>query len=250
MLESRIIPVLGILGKGLYKTKCFEHPKYVGDPLNAVHVFNEKGVNELFVSSFRCSLDHEPIPHGLLKELAGEAFFPLGYSGGLNNIAECVKIISYGFEKVCLNSAAFTDPELISDIAKELGSSSVVVSIDIRKDPATGDYRVFTHSGTRDTGLTLEQAAMQSINAGAGELLIHHIDLDGTYSGYDFNAVQLLKDKVNVPVIILGGAREMSDIAEAKKANIQGIAASSIFVFYGKLKSVLINYPENSLTKC
>lgn len=248
MLTCRIIPVLGIMGNGLYKTVGFSDPKYVGDPLNAVHVFNEKGVNELFITAFRCSVAGSPIPHRLLKELAGEAFFPLGYGGGLDNVRDCARIISYGYEKVCLNSAAFARPELVGEVAKELGCSSVVVSLDVRLHQATGTFRVYTHSGTRDTGLTLQQAARQAVDAGAGELLIHHIDRDGTYQGYDLSAVSKVASLVNVPLVVLGGAAGPSDLERAKAMGIQGIAASSMFVFYGRLRAVLINYPETDLT--
>ncbi|MCF8257310.1 MAG: imidazole glycerol phosphate synthase subunit HisF [Flavobacteriales bacterium] len=247
MLESRIIPVLGIMGNGLYKTVRFSDPAYVGDPLNAVHIFNEKGVNELFVMAFRSSLNHEPVPHRLLRELAEEAFFPLGYGGGLNSVADCAHVISYGYEKVSLNSAAFTNPTLVNEVAKELGCSSVVVSLDVRKDVQTGAYRVYTHSGTIDTGLTIEQAARQSVDSGAGELLVHLIDHDGTYQGYDLEAVETIMHHVTVPIIVLGGASGQEDLVRAKNMGIQGIAASSMFVYYGKLRAVLINYPDRAV---
>lgn len=247
MLDSRIIPVLGIMGNGLYKTVRFTDPAYVGDPLNAVRIFNEKGVNELFVMAFRCSLNHEPVPHRLLQELAEEAFVPLGYGGGLKNVADCVRVISYGYEKVSLNSAAFTNPSLVSEVAKELGSSSVVVSLDARKDALTGSYKIFTHSGTIDTGLTIEQAARQAVDSGAGELLVHVIDRDGTYQGYDLEAVEAIVHNVNVPIIILGGASGREDLVRAKNMGIQGIAASSMFVYYGRLRAVLINYPDRAV---
>jgi imidazole glycerol-phosphate synthase subunit HisF len=247
MLENRIIPVLGIMGNGVYKTVRFAEPSYVGDPINAVRIFNEKGVNELFVMAFRISLNCEPVPHRLLQEIAEEAFFPLGYGGGLNNVAECARVISYGYEKISLNSSAFNDPTLINEVAKELGSSSVVVSLDVRKDHHTGQYKVFTHSGTIDTGLTIEQAARRSVDSGAGELLVHLIDRDGTYQGYDLDAVAAIINEVNVPIIVLGGASGREDLVRAKNMGIQGIAASSMFVYYGKLKAVLINYPDRKV---
>ncbi len=244
MIESRVIPVLGLMRNGLYKTVSFDAPSYVGDPLNAVHIFNEKRVNEMFVMGFRNTVNSEAVPFRLLKELASEAFFPLGYGGGLKSLGDCSKVISLGFEKVCFNTAAFTDPDLIGDVARELGCSSVVVSLDVRLDRKTNRYMVYTHSGTRSTGIWIEDAAVHAVNCGAGELLIHHIDRDGTYEGYDFNATGCIQELVQVPLIILGGAAGLNDIEKAKEHGIQGIAASSLFVYYGRLRAVLINYPE------
>lgn len=225
------------------KTVHFKNPKYVGDPINAVRIFNEKEVDELVL------LDIGATPAGRspnLKEIAhvaGECFMPLAYGGGIRDLEQIKLILNLGVEKVILNSAACANPDLIAQAAREVGSQSVVVSIDVKKT-LLGKYRVHTHSGRRSTGLDPVDFARLMETKGAGELIIHSIDRDGTLQGYDLELVQRVAQAVNVPVVACGGAGRLEHLAAAVKAGAAAVAAGSLFVFYGKHRAVLINYPS------
>lgn len=245
-MNHRVIPVLGLYNGGLYKTKGFVHPRYVGDPINAVRVFNEKQVNELVVCGFRNSLEGHPPDLVLLKEIASEAFMPLAYIGGLNHMHQVQQLVSMGYEKLGFLTAAFLQPELVKESVNTIGSSSVIGCLDIRKNNPKGELSAYIRSGKEALNMSVEKALDHLQSLGVGEILINHIDRDGTQEGYDTKLIEYVRPLVGVPLIYLGGAKSEQDMKEAAAIGVEGLAASSRFVFYGKHQAVLINYPNTS----
>ncbi len=244
--KSRIIPVLGLYRHGLYKTKQFEQPRYVGDPLNAVKVFNEKQVNELLICGFRNTLEQVPPDFEMLQQIAREAFMPMGYGGGITTLAQVQRIIGMGFEKVVFNSSFFSHPQLVEQAAASIGSSSVVVSLDYKEK--AGKRILTSHSGTQPVAMELAEALHRAKELGVGEIMLQSVSRDGMYAGYDLPVLSQVPEALALPVMICGGASSVKDLQDAAQAGISGIVAGSLFVFYGKLKAVLINYPEQSIS--
>ena len=240
--EMRRIPVLGIFDGGLWKTKGFQAPIYVGDPINALRVFNEKEADEILLMGFRQTLHGRGLPRQMLSNLAGEAQMPLGYGGGIAHLDEVKWLMDTGFEKVVFNTALGIQPALIEGSAALMGSSSVVVSLDYRRN-AAGVRTCFTHSGTVPLGMDLSEAAVFAGGLGAGELVVHYIEGDGLYTGYDSSALDLLATTTDLPLVLAGGCRGNLDFSDESLAAASGLAASSCFVFYGRHKAVLIHYP-------
>lgn len=247
MLRPRIIPSLLVTRKGLYKTVRFGNPKYVGDPINAVKIFNEKEVDELTVFDIGASRHGTEPDYGLIQNLAVECRMPLCYGGGIKSLEQAVRVIKMGVEKVSLSSAAIENPALVTRIARYIGSQSVVVVLDVRRGCAAGSYEVWTHNGTRNTRLDPRELARQLQEAGAGEIVLNSIDQDGVMKGYELELVRMIRPVVTVPMTILGGAGTLADIgALYREAGIVGAAAGSLFVFKGKYRAVLINYPNRA----
>lgn len=248
MLRPRIIPCLLIHNGGLVKTVNFGSPKYVGDPINAVRIFNEKEVDELVVLDIDATVCNREPDYNLIRNLAAECRMPLCYGGGVKTVEQIQKIVSLGAEKVALSSAAVNTPELISDAAVRVGSQSIVVVIDVKKKASAGNqYEVFTHNGTRAAGFEPVAFARRIEELGAGEVVINSIDQDGVMSGYDMNLVSGVRECINLPLTVLGGAGSLNDIiALVESFGIVGAAAGSLFVFKGKYRAVLINYPSRS----
>ena len=248
MLRPRIIPCLLVQNKGLVKTVKFKNPKYVGDPINAVRIFNEKEVDELMVIDIDASSqNHEP-DYRMIEYIAAECRMPLCYGGGIKTAEQAQRIFSLGVEKVALSSIAVEQPELITEIANIVGNQSVVIVIDVKKHPLTGKYEVRTHNGQKSTGLNPFEFATRMEKLGAGEIVINSIDHDGMMNGYDLALVDKLRKCVNVPITVLGGAGSLEDIQHLIKAHgTIGAAAGSLFVFKGPYKAVLINYPNRDL---
>jgi imidazole glycerol-phosphate synthase subunit HisF len=244
--KSRIIPVLGLHRHGLYKTKQFKHPRYVGDPINAVKVFNEKQVNELLICGFRQSVEHLPPDFETLQQIAREAFMPLGYGGGITHLDHVQRIIGLGFEKVVFNTAFFQQPQLIEQAAARIGSSSVVVSLDYEEKD--GRRILTSHSGTQKHQMTFSSALERAKELGVGEIMLQSVSRDGMYAGFDLPVLKEVPENLALPLMICGGAAAPQDLKNAANAGVSGIVAGSLFVFYGKLKAVLINYPEQSIT--
>jgi imidazole glycerol-phosphate synthase subunit HisF len=243
MLRPRIIPCLLVQKKGLVKTVKFGPGKYVGDPINAVKIFNEKEADELIV------LDIDATAHGvapdfaLIEKLAAECRMPLCYGGGIKTVEQAKRIIGLGVEKVALSSAALSDPDLITAIASEIGSQSVVVVLDFKKG-LFGKYEVYTHNGRKGTGRNPVDAAREAERLGAGEIVLNAIDLDGQMKGYDIDLARKVRAAVALPMSVLGGAGTLTDIGKLIGAcGVIGAAAGSLFVFKGSYKAVLINYP-------
>lgn len=247
MLLPRIIPVLLVHNKGLVKTVKFNDPKYVGDPLNAVKIFNEKEADELTVIDIDASvLGHEP-DYKMIENLAAECRMPLCYGGGIKTVEQAQRILALGVEKVAISSAVFDNQSLITELAERVGRQSVVVVLDVKKRILSGKYDCFTLNGKVKHKLCALEFAQKVEQLGAGEVMVNSIDHDGVMKGYDLDLISLIKGAVGIPVTALGGAGSYEDIKELVAAHpIIGAAAGSLFVFKGKYKAVLINYPTAS----
>jgi cyclase len=244
MLRARIIPCLLIHNKGLVKTVNFSTPKYVGDPINAVRIFNEKHVDELMVVDIDATINKVPPDESVISKLAVECRMPLSYGGGIKTVEQAVNIIKLGVEKICISSAAIENPDLVTAIAEQIGSQSVVVVLDIKKSKK-GVYEVWTHNGKINTGLNAIESAKLFEKKGCGEIVINSIDNDGVMKGYDLQLARQIRKVVTIPLTVLGGAGKINDIKELiKEFHIIGAAAGSLFVFKGVYKAVLINYPN------
>lgn len=244
MKRIRVIPILLIHKQGLIKSKCFKNYRYVGDPINAVKIFNEKEVDELAIIDIDATKEKRRPNILQIKDIAGEAFMPLSYGGGITNIDEVKEIFFNGIEKVVINKAAVVNPYLISQIAERFGNQSVIVSMDIKKD-IWGKYKVYSDNGTNNTKLDPVTFAIQCEKQGAGEILLNSIERDGTYKGYDINLVKKITTAVTIPVIACGGASCIADFRTAvNEGNASAVAAGSMFVFQRPHNAVLISYPS------
>jgi len=243
MLRPRIIPCLLIQKKGLVKTVKFGPGKYVGDPINAVKIFNEKEADELIVLDIDATANGVEPDFALIQKLAAECRMPLCYGGGIKTVEQAKRIIGLGVEKVAISSAALADPSLITAIASEIGSQSVVVVLDVKKS-LFGKYEVYTHNGRKGSGRSAVELARLAESLGAGEVVINSIDLDGQMKGYDLDLAKKVRDAIRLPMSVLGGAGSLDDIDKLIRAcGVVGAAAGSLFVFKGSYRAVLINYP-------
>ncbi|MBI4685915.1 MAG: imidazole glycerol phosphate synthase subunit HisF [Nitrospirae bacterium] len=244
MFKPRVIPCLLLQNKGLVKTIKFKDPTYVGDPINAIKIFNEKGVDELIFIDIEAAVRNSMPKMDVIEKIATECFMPVCYGGGIRNISIIKDIFSIGIEKVSVSSYAVENPKFIQETSERFGSQSIVVCIDVKKN-IFGKYEVVTHNAGKKTGVDPVQHAKNMEKMGAGEILLNSVDRDGTMQGYDLNLLQRVADAVNVPVIASGGAGKLEDFTDAvKKGHASAVAAGSMFVFYGKHRAVLINYPE------
>jgi imidazole glycerol-phosphate synthase subunit HisF len=248
MLRSRIIPMLLLSNNALVKTINFQGSKYIGDPMNAVRIFNEKEADELIVADIDSSKHNIEPNFELIKNLARECRMPLCYAGGINSVKVIEKIISLGVEKVALGSYAVKNLDLITEAQKRLGSQSIVVVLDVKKVISTNHYSIFIKNGTIDTKLDPVEIAKHAEESGAGEILINSIDNDGLMAGYDVEIIQKIKSVLNIPMTVVGGAGNLSHLETVIKSfNPIGVCAGSLFVFKGKFKAVLINYPSKDI---
>ncbi len=245
MLRSRIIPCLLVQKKGLVKTTEFKDPKYVGDPINAVKIFNEKEADELMVLDIDASVEGRGPDFELIRNLAIECRMPFCYGGGITSVVEAKKIIGLGAEKIAISSAAINNPLLIKEIAKAVGTQSVVVVLDVKKKGLLGDYEIYIHNGKVRAGIKFKDILKTLNEKGVGELVINSIDDDGKMTGYNFKLFDIARNAVDFPMTILGGVGSLDDIQTAiNRYKTIGTAAGSLFVFKGKYKAVLINYPN------
>jgi imidazole glycerol-phosphate synthase subunit HisF len=243
MLRTRVIPCLLLQGRGLVKTVKFTKPKYLGDPINVVKIFNDKQVDELVMLDITATLGNHKPQFNLIAQVASECFMPLGYGGGIRSLDDVRALIHLGIEKVVINSYAVEDPAFIHAVSEEAGAQAVVVSLDVKKD-WRGKYELFTRSGRQSTGIDPIQFASEMQKQGAGELLLNSIDRDGTQQGYDVDLVKRVANAVDIPVVACGGARNVSDLAAVvKQGGASAAAAGSLFVFKGPRRAVLINFP-------
>lgn len=249
MLSTRVIPVLLLKGKGLIKTVQFKRPVYVGDPINAVKVFNDKEVDELIFLDVLASKKGLPPDYKIIEAIASECFMPVCYGGGISSLEQIKKILNLGIEKVSLNHVALEKAELIKNAARIFGSQSIVVSLDVKKK-RLGSQKIFSHSLGKTTSLDPIEYAKSMEKLGAGELLINSVDRDGTMSGYDIELIREIVSNVNIPVIACGGAGKLSHFQEViNNSNVAAIAAGSMFVFHGRHKAVLLSYPDQEELK-
>lgn len=245
-MRPRVIPVLLIdENNRLVKTRCFQNPVYIGDPHNAVRIFNEKEVDEIIFLDIKKSRMHKPPDIAYLKKLAGECFMPTCYGGGITRLSEIETILMSGFERVSINSSILENPEFISDIVKSFGSSTLVVAIDVIAVKG-GEYSLFHPVNREPVSTNLFQYIKRVADLGAGEILVNSVHLDGTGMGYDLNLIKQVSSMVSVPIIACGGSSNYADFLEAVKAGASAVSAGRQFVFYGKHNAVLIQYPESS----
>jgi cyclase len=251
ILQPRIIPCLLLNETDLVKTTQFENPRYIGDPLNAVRIFNEKEVDELIFLDITTSRKKNPQPIknnqyilDILSKISDECFMPLTFGGGIRDIEDIRKLLKTGVEKVSINTYGIENPSFIKEASSTFGSQSIIVSIDVKKH-RDSSYEVFTHGGTKSTGLDPVSLAIEMESMGAGEILINSIDRDGTMKGYDIELIKNVSNKVNIPVIASGGAGKLEDFSDAiNEGNASAAAAGAFFVFIGRKRAVLINYPN------
>ncbi|MDE5493011.1 AglZ/HisF2 family acetamidino modification protein [Elizabethkingia meningoseptica] len=254
MLRPRIIPSLLIQDNGLVKTVNFKNPKYVGDPINAVKIFNEKEVDELAIFDIDATVKGLEPNYSLIERIANQSRMPLCYGGGVKTVEQAQKIFGLGIEKIALSSAVIENPDLITKIADRVGAQSVIVVLDVKKK-LFGGYEVYTHNAKKATGINPFKFIEEAQHLGAGEIVINSIDQDGVMKGYDISLIDKARERTSLPMTVLGGAGSLEDIKKIiDKHEIIGVAAGSLFVFKGKYKAVLINYPikeekENLLKK-
>ena len=247
MLRSRLIPCLLVHKKGLVKTVNFKDPKYVGDPINAVKIFNEKEVDELIVLDIDATVENRSPNYELIKNIATECRMPFCYGGGITTVEQAKKIIELGAEKLAISSSAINNPDLIKAIGIAVGVQSVIVVIDVRKRNilSGGGYDIYTNNGNIKAKIKLKDFINQLNEIGVGEIVINSIDNDGCMKGYDLTLISMIRDLTNFPITALGGAGALDDIKNLiSKFKIIGVSAGSLFVFKGKYKAVLINYPN------
>ena len=247
MLFPRIIPCLLIRNKGLVKTIKFKNDKYIGDPLTAVKIFNEKEADELIVLDIDASSLNKKPNFKMIENLAMECQMPLCYGGGIKNKDDAIKILELGVEKITLSSSAINNPLLISEISKITGRQSVVVVLDVKKRNFSKKYDIYTMNGKKKTNINIIEFVKKLEDLGCGEIVINSIDNDGIMKGYDFSISRQIRKNISIPMTIIGGAGSLDDLRYAvENFGVIGISAGSLFVFKGPLNAVLINYPEKT----
>jgi len=246
MFRPRIIPVLTLKGKGLVKTIKFDKKKarYIGDPINAVHIFNDLEADELIFLDITATLENRCISPELVKTIGEEAYMPFAVGGGITNIEQVHQLISAGAEKVVINSSCLNNPGLISEASRQFGNQSIIAAIDIKRN-LFGGYKIYINDGSKRITIELDNYISMLEENGAGELFINVIDRDGTMSGYDLGLVKYISEMVKIPVIACGGAGTLSDLSNVTRlAKASAAAAGSMFVYHGSRNAVLINYPD------
>lgn len=243
MRRIRVIPILLIQNGRLVKSKKFKEHKYVGDPINAVKILNEKEVDELIVLDISATANSRPPDIQQIREISAEAFMPLGYGGGVSELKHVLDLIHAGVEKVVLNTSAYFNPLIVSEAAKIIGSQSVVVSIDVRND-FFGKPCVCVHNGKKKIAFDVLTYAKRMEESGAGELILNSIDRDGTYKGYDLGLIRKVCEQISIPVVVAGGASCIGDFVLAIENGASAVSAGSMFVFQRPHNAVLITYPS------
>jgi len=245
MLQTRVIPCLLLHQGGLVKTIGFKNPYYVGDPINAVKIFNEKEVDELILLDIDATVKQKSPQHELIKDIVSEAFMPICYGGGIRTVDQMRRLFALGVEKVSISCGSIENQSLVKDGATLFGSQSIIVTLDVKKSGLQRHYSVVTHNGKKNTGLDPVETAEYIEKMGAGELLINNVDEDGRMRGYDENLVKQISTAVNIPVVALGGAGSLKDFKSVvQNSAVSAVAAGSLFLFKGARKGVLINYPK------
>lgn len=243
MLKHRVIPCLLLRNKGLVKTLKFAKPKYIGDPINAIRIFNEKEVDELLVLDIEASKSKSEPDYEIIEEFAGECFMPLGYGGGITSVNQAKRLFSIGVEKVFVQTSAYANLKIISDIAALYGNQSVVVSIDIKRN-FVGHPKLYSSASGKIIEKHWLEFLKSAVDAGAGEVLLNSVDKDGTMTGMDIPIIERAAMSCKVPLIAVGGVGCLTDIKAAVKAGAFAVAAGAFFVYHGSHRAVLITYPK------
>ena len=246
MRIKRIIPCLLLRNNGLVKTVRFRESTYIGDPINTIKIFNEKEVDEIIFLDIDATKANKEPSYELIRNISSECFMPFSYGGGIKSIKQIEEIIKSGAEKVIINSQAYLQKNFIREAVNKFGGSTIVVSIDIKKDLLRGD-KVYIKGGSQNTGRNPVEYAKEIENEGVGEIMVNSIDRDGVMEGYDIKLIKSITQSVKIPVIACGGAGKLDDFRSAvKDGGASAAAAGSFFVFHGKRRAVLITYPSYS----
>lgn len=243
MLQHRVIPALLLRNNGLVKTTRFKDPKYVGDPINAIRIFNEKEVDELMLLDITASKENREPNFEMIERIAGECFMPLAYGGAVRTVEQAQRIFALGVEKICLKTAALENPGLVTELALRFGSQSVMVSVDVKRN-WMGKPQLYSSAKASSLGSDWIERTQHLVKAGAGEVLLNAVDKDGTLQGPDLALIEQLSQAINVPLIAVGGVGSMGDIKAAVKAGASAVAAGAFFVYHGPHRAVLITYPK------
>lgn len=243
MLKNRVIPCLLLRNGGLVKTLKFSDPKYVGDPINAIRIFNDKEVDELMVLDITASKEKKEPNYDLIEQFASECFMPLCYGGAVQTVEQARKIFALGVEKICLQTAALENLRLVTALAKQFGNQSILVSIDVKKD-WLGKIKLYSSATGKTINRPWTEFLKEAVKAGAGEIVLNAVDKDGTLQGMDVNLIQLASKSISVPLIAVGGAGSLQDIKAAVDAGASAVSAGAFFVFQGPHRAVLITYPK------
>jgi len=247
MSQVRIIPVLLLKDGGLYKTVKFKQANYVGDPINTVKIFNEKEADELVLLDYNATLEKRAPDYKKIAEIAGEAFMPMAYGGGIGSLEQARKVFDAGFEKVVLNSVLFNQLSLIGEIGNIFGAQAVVASIDVKKN-LFGKQKVYPVSATKKTDIDPVEWAKTLESAGAGEIFLNSVERDGTWEGYDIPLIRAVSAAVKIPVVACGGAGSMADFEKAvREGGASAVAAGSMFVYQRKGMGVLVSFPSGKI---
>ncbi len=243
LLKNRVIPCLLLSNGGLFKTRKFANPKYIGDPINAIRIFNEKEVDELMVLDITASRDRHAPDYELIAQFAGECFMPLAYGGGIRTIEQARQLFTLGVEKICLQTAALENVSLVSRLAEQFGEQSMMVSVDVKKD-LLGRYKLYSAANGKTLPDDWRNYIMQAVQSGAGEVLLNAVDRDGMMQGMDLTLISRVAESISVPIIAVGGVGSLADIKAAVDAGASAVAAGAFFVFHGPHQAVLITYPS------
>lgn len=248
MINTRIIPCLLMSKKGLVKTVGFKNPQYVGDPINAVKIFNEKEVDELILLDIDASKNQHAPDFDLITDIVSEAFMPIAYGGGIKTLDQAKRIVNSGVEKIIINSSALENLHLVQELSNCLGASSTVVAIDIKKD-LFGRYRIFNPRTRGFEKKTLKTYITDIVTSGAGEIMVNDVSREGSYKGLNLDLIKEITPIMNLPLIISGGAGSLEHLVEASKHGASAIAVGSMFIYMGKHRAVMINYPSPDCLK-
>ncbi|MBT5412239.1 MAG: imidazole glycerol phosphate synthase subunit HisF [Cellvibrionales bacterium] len=243
MLKHRVIPCLLLKNNSLVKTIKFDNAKYVGDPINAIKIFNDKEVDELIVLDVMASKECQEPNFDLIEQFASECFMPLCYGGGIKNLEQAHRLFDIGIEKISIQTSAIENLSFITRLANRFGSQSIVVSIDVKKN-WRGVGRLYASAYGRNAHIEWPTFAKNAVDSGAGELLINSVDCDGMMKGMDLKIIKEIVSIVDVPVVAVGGVGDLNDIKQAIEVGASAVAAGSFFVFHGPHNAVLITYPE------
>lgn len=243
MFRARVIPVLLLKNLGLVKSVKFKDYRYIGDPINAVKIFNDKKADELVFLDINASKENRLISLDFVHKVGDEANMPFAVGGGIKTVKDIRRILEYGAEKVIINTAAFENPEFIKEAVDAFGSSTIVICLDVKRDFG-GKYKLVYKQGSKKSSEDVLEIAQKMEEYGAGEIVIQSVDRDGTYQGYDFDLIKSISENITIPIVALGGAKDYSDLNKAVNYSYaSAVAAGSLFVFHGPRKAVLINYP-------